>query len=103
MIQFLKRLFRWLVTPPKEDPPSSLLDVVIMVDGHVEHVQLHVTGVVGVSLCGRLIGPVSGTRIVGEASAVDKRHFWALWKHLSGGMEFVWEDGTPFDPSEHMT
>jgi len=35
--------------------------------------------------------------LFGEWDAVDRRHFWRLWRRL-GGQDLKWEDGTTFRP-----
>jgi len=82
----------WLQGP--EGPVSRSLEV--LYDGKV----LRVVGVAVVGL--RIHCMVPGQRsttvsLIGEGQAVDREHFWKLWREL-GGKPFRWADGTPFRP-----
>ena len=76
------------------------LKCVVPARGGSRDVTYTVTGSQGLRLVCQSSGIGSTeTRLVGEAHAKDKDHFWWLWRHYNPGTELKWEDGEPFIPS----
>ena len=90
---FRRKIKKWLADP--KPPPERIMDAVI--DGAITRVLI--TGIVGMQLMATIIRTGGGgQRMIFEYQAVDRTHFWALWKDLGGVA--TWEDGTPFEPPE---
>jgi len=103
MLQWLRRILRnWLLEDGDKSQrknPSPTLDYWTKGAGDVlGRSRFHATAVTGLRLHGT--DGDGQERLLGESEACDAKHFWLLWKHLSGDPKLTWADGTPYDPTD---
>ena len=92
-MNWLKQKIRnWLAED--DGPPHPVLEVTV--DGKITRVVAKRP--VGAGILCQMPSDCGGmqSRVILADQAVDRHHFWKVWRHYGGGA--VWEDGSPFEP-----
>ena len=85
----------WLADEPEPEgyePKSMLLHC--RVAG--KQVTFHIYGSKGFRLLGEMLDG-SGSELISQSMAADRRQFNVLWKHFSAGQKLTWADGTAYE------
>ena len=92
------KLRTWLLDPEIDEP---YLDAIVPGEGIQ---RFYISGSIGLRLIGRPIDDKkeSSVRLIGEGEAIDKKHFQALFRHVSPiAKRLTWEgDGAPLFHSD---
>ena len=97
MLAWLKRKLRnWLL---EDDELNFNLDCIISYERKPKSITYLISRSSGLRLYGVPINQpeISGSRLIDEREACNKKQFWKLWKHFSSD-NVCWEDGKPFEP-----
>lgn len=94
------KLRAWLISGQETTPEPVLRCVVPARGSGTEQVDYLIQGATGIRLSGVPVGQGSnqGIRLISEDQAIDRVHFWRLWRQWNPDAVLAWEDGETFTP-----